>query len=100
MIAEFRPYTFFAGSILFNRVGSFRTVARIQTLTHEAIIACALEGFRIKNGPYPAALGSLSPALVQKLPRDPIGGSPMKYRRLSEDKFLLYSIGCDNHDDG
>jgi hypothetical protein len=37
---------------------------------------------------------------VEKLPHDVIGGQPLKYRRTNDGKFLLYSIGWNECDDG
>ena len=45
-------------------------------------------------------IDALTPQFVKKIPRDIIGGLPLKYRRTDDGKFLLYSIGWNETDDG
>ena len=40
------------------------------------------------------------PQFIEKLPHDIIGGQPLHYRRTDNGKFLLYSIGWNETDDG
>jgi len=40
------------------------------------------------------------PGFAPKLPRDVINGQPLKYRRLEDGRFTLYSLGWDAKDDG
>ena len=40
------------------------------------------------------------PQFIEKLPHDIIGGQPLHYRRTDDGKFLLYSIGWNETDDG
>ena len=74
-------------------------VLRIQTLINQAQIACALERYRLAGGEYPETLDGLSPAFIPQLPRDIINGAPVKYRRVKNGKFLLYSVGWNETDD-
>ena len=73
---------------------------RNQTALNQAALVCALERYRLVHGRYPDSLEQLVPDFVQKLPRDLIGGQPLKYRRTADGKFLLYSIGWNEKDDG
>ena len=75
-----------------------------------ARVACALERYRLAHGQYPETLDALTPQFIEKLPHDIIGGQPLHYRRTSgppspgsgagSSKFLLYSVGWNETDDG
>jgi hypothetical protein len=71
-----------------------------QTVLDEAVLACALERYRLTNGRYPDALAELAPRFVAKLPHDLITGEPLKYRPTDNGHFLLYSVGWNETDDG
>jgi len=71
-----------------------------QTARNEALIACALERYRIRYGKYPDSTEALSPEFIQDIPHDVIDGNPLRYRRTADGQFLLYSIGWDEIDDG
>ena len=73
--------------------------ARNQTAADEALIACALERYRMANGSYPDSLDALVPKFLEKLPHDIITGEPLKYHR-GDNSFVLYSIGWNEKDDG
>jgi len=45
-------------------------------------------------------LYALAPQFIEKIPHDIIGGQPLHYRRTEEGKFLLYSVGWNETDDG
>jgi hypothetical protein len=83
-----------------NYPRAFQTFAEIQTKVNEAQIGCALERFRLVHGEYPATLDALMPQFIEKLPHDLIGGETLKYRRTEGGKFLLYSVGWNETDDG
>ncbi len=76
------------------------TTARNQTLVNEAFIACGLERYRLAHGQYPETLEALVPQFAEKLPHDIIGGQPLKYHRTANGRFVLYSIGWNEKDDG
>ncbi|HUL51191.1 MAG TPA: hypothetical protein VLU94_01270, partial [Candidatus Nitrosotalea sp.] len=71
-----------------------------QCNVDQAVIACALERYRLVEGHYPDALDSLVPRFMASLPRDVITGDPLKYRRTGDEQFLLYSVGWNGKDDG
>ena len=71
-----------------------------QETTDLARIACALERYRLAHGEYPEKLDALSPQFIEKVPHDIIGGQPLHYRRTDDGKFLLYSVGWNQKDDG
>jgi hypothetical protein len=71
-----------------------------QNLANEARIACALERYHLASGEYPETLDALAPQFMETIPHDIIGGQPLHYRRINDGKFLLYSIGWNQADDG
>ena len=94
------PYNFIAITSMYRYSNNFRANAKIQTEVHEALIACALERYRVAHSAYPEILDALVPQYLDKIPLDLIGGQPLHYRRTNEGKFLLYSIGWNEKDDG
>jgi hypothetical protein len=62
--------------------------------------ACTLERYRLATGKYPETLQTLVPQYSPKVPRDPIGGEPLRYRLTDNGRFILYSIGWNEKDDG
>ncbi len=71
-----------------------------QSRLDQAIIACGLERYRLKNGQYPDALEALKPQFIDSIPHDIINGQPLIYRRKDNGNFLLYSVGWNEKDDG
>ena len=71
-----------------------------QTRVSQAIVACALENYRLANGQFPAALDELGSQGMPSPPLDVISGEPMKYRRTTDGRFVLYSVGWNEKDDG
>lgn len=74
--------------------------ALAQSLADQATVACALERYRLVNGHYPEKLESLAPRFIEKLPHDIVNGQPLKYGRVADGQFVLYSAGWDERDDG
>lgn len=70
--------------------------ATAQTATDQALLACALERYRLANGQFPDALPALAPQYLVALPRDVVTGSPYAYRRTSDGRFALNSAGGDD----
>ncbi len=99
-INAFTPYMFLAKRVTPNFVKAAQTAARNQTLANEAFVACGLERYRLAHGEYPVTLEALVPQFAEKLPHDLIGGQPLKYHRTADGRFLLYSIGWNEKDDG
>jgi hypothetical protein len=103
----FRPYHLFAQTLLLE---SYRTLPGIrstvtefgfvQTRVNEAIVACALERYRLAEGQFPDSLEPLCPRFLDKMPQDIITGAPLKYRRTPDGGCVLYSVGWDQKDDG
>lgn len=74
--------------------------ARATVVARLAVTACALERHRLRTGAYPAALAELVPALLPDVPRDPLDGQPLRYRRRDDGHFDLWSVGLNGRDDG
>ncbi len=75
-------------------------IARAQTVTDQAALACALERYRLAHDQFPDQLDALSPQFMTRLPNDVITGQPYKYRRTDDGQFILYSVGWNEKDDG
>ncbi|HWQ91628.1 MAG TPA: hypothetical protein VN673_08150, partial [Clostridia bacterium] len=63
-------------------------------------LACALERYRLAQGKYPDTLDALVPQYVARLPHDVIDGKPLRYRLQADGRFVLYSVGWNQTDDG
>jgi hypothetical protein len=94
------PYKLLAAIAIPNFSKAWQTTAHNQTMANEAQIVCALERYHLAHGEYPATLDALSPQFVEKIPHDLVGGEPLIYRPTADGKFLLYSIGWNEKDDG
>lgn len=92
-------YSYLALKAIPNTRMAKQRAAYNQTLVNEAMIVCALERYRLAHGLYPKSLDALVPQFVEKLPRDLIGGGALKYRNEGA-RFVLYSIGWNETDDG
>jgi hypothetical protein len=79
------------------RVGE--SFCRHQALLRCAIVALAVERFRLAHGQWPDSLDPLVPDLITKIPVDPYDAKPLRYHRL-KDGVVIYSIGPDEKDDG
>jgi hypothetical protein len=74
-------------------------LANAQATVDFAVIACALERHRLATGGYPETLAALSPRYLRYVPHDLIDGQPLRYQRVDDGGFLLYSIGWNEIDD-
>ena len=70
-----------------------------QTSVNQAIIACALERFRLANGAYPETLDQLVPALLIRVPPDALSGRPLIYQPGGGGGFILRGVGPNGADD-
>ena len=96
---QLMPYKLLAVIAVPNFTKTVQTFAFDQSKVDEAQIVCALECYRLAHGNYPETLNELVPQFVDKLPHDIIGGQPLKYRRIADGRFMLYSIGWNETDD-
>ena len=93
-------FQYLAAIAIPNFTKAFHNCAFNQTLANQAQIVCALERYKLASGRYPETLDALVPQFIGKLPHDIIGGKPLHYRRTGDGKFVLYSIGWNEKDDG
>ncbi|MDX2227361.1 MAG: hypothetical protein SFY92_09770, partial [Verrucomicrobiae bacterium] len=95
---------FLAGDILLIGAPNYARAAilalRTQTYVRSAELACALERYRLQYKTYPNSLAALVPQFIESLPLDPVDGKPLRYKWLSKDSYLLYSLGYNMADDG
>jgi hypothetical protein len=75
------------------------SVAFAQTSLNQALLACALERFRLLHGAYPEALEPLMPALIDRIPHDAVSGRPLIYQPGGKDRFILRGVGPNGTDD-
>lgn len=75
------------------------SISFIQTSLNQAILACALERFRLNHAIYPQTLDELVPCLLASIPRDPISGRHMIYQQFSGTNFCLRGVGPNALDD-
>jgi hypothetical protein len=94
------PYRMLAAGAIPSFTKAWQVTAHNQTQANEAQIACALERYHLAHGEYPETLDALAPQFIEKIPHDIIGGQPLHYRRTDDGKFLLYSVGWNETDDG
>jgi hypothetical protein len=80
--------------------GMIKKIARAEVYCHQAILACALERYRLRHGKLPLTLGDLAPEFIEKIPNQVTVSDPMIYRRVSDSDYVLYSIGWNLRDDG
>lgn len=93
-------HTAFSRLIMENLMKTFQRTAVGQNRANQAIVACALERYRLALGKYPATATDLVPRFIETVPLDVCDGKPLKYRLPSESQFSLYSVGWNEKDDG
>lgn len=75
-----------------------------ETVRGMAVIAIALERYRIRHGGYPPKIEMLIPDFLTEVPPDFMDGKPLRYRlrpnTLFPGTFTLYSVGLDGRDNG
>jgi hypothetical protein len=103
VIAKLRApslYTFYAAPTVPDYSRALQTCSYHQTMANEALIACALERFRLAHREYPETLAALTPQYLKKIPGELIDGQPLKYATSDDGLFTLYSVGWNETDDG
>jgi hypothetical protein len=77
VVGAHTPYNMFA-RLLFPAIQrSGQQCASAQASVDMALVACALERYRLANGRYPDVLQSLAPRFIEKLPHDSINGQAL-----------------------
>jgi hypothetical protein len=89
-------------SYLFQQIfwgGSPWSVVFAQTALNQAVIACALERYRLAHQHYPERLEQLMPEYSRTIPKDVVRGRPMLYENAGDGRFVLWSVGPNETDD-
>jgi hypothetical protein len=94
------PYNVMRKLLLADLGRAANRLARTQTSVDEPAVACALERYRLVHGQLPDTLPALVPEFLASVPHDVIDGEPLRYRRLPDGQYVLYSIGWNGVDDG
>jgi len=96
-----RAYLYSRGAGL---VGDGRIAMRLLAMDARremAVTAIALERYRMRHGDYPLSLADLVPGLLKSEPRDWLSfGDALRYERLADGRFRLWSVGEDGVDAG
>jgi hypothetical protein len=100
LLGNWSPYKIFARMLFPAVEKSAEKFVQAQSAVGLARTAIALERFRLAHGNFPDSLDALAPQFIEKVPRDVIGGGPLKYRREAGGSFTLYSVGWNETDDG
>lgn len=99
-LTGYHPYTIFAKMLIPALSSAAKRVGRAQVTIDQAVVACALERYRLAKGQYPETLDALTPPFLAKVPPDVMDGKPLRYRREADSTYVLYSIGLNGKDDG
>ncbi|MDB6116842.1 MAG: hypothetical protein JWO08_623 [Verrucomicrobiaceae bacterium] len=70
-----------------------------QARQNQAVIACALERHWLKHQSYPDRLEDLSPKIPVHSSIDLMDDKPMRYKRTTNDRYVLWSVGFNEIDD-
>jgi hypothetical protein len=95
----FPGYRVFARMLVPSISKAAMKMANAQVVADQAMLACALERYRLANNQLPASLDELKPRFIDRIPHDVINGEPLKYRRINDQQFALYSVGWNQKDD-
>jgi hypothetical protein len=97
---HYSPYTIQALALFPAVSKAVERFAFAQASVDLARVAIALERYRLAHGEYPASLDALAPQFIERVPRDIINGQPLHYRLTDDGKFVLYSVGWNEKDEG
>ena len=97
---KFTPFNVLESLMLPALGNAAKKFAYGQESVDLACVAIALERYQLAHGEYPESLDALAPPFIAKLPHDIINGQPLHYRREADGRFVLYSVGWNETDDG
>lgn len=75
------------------------TRERYDALLKLILAEAAVRQYLLERGEPPESLEVLVPEYLARVPADPNGDGPLKYRR-TDNGYLLYSVGINGRDDG
>jgi hypothetical protein len=100
MTAHANPHTLITRQLAPAVSKAVAKSVRAEQRASQTATACAVERFRKQHGNYPAALTELVPAFLAEVPIDIMDQKPLRYRKNSDDTFILWSVGDNGIDDG
>jgi hypothetical protein len=96
-----RPWICPIASMMSPSSGSAVAKAAVLEARRRLVItAIALRRYELAHRALPAGLQALVPGWLPALPIDPMDGKAIRYRRLDDRRFILYSVGLDGVDAG
>lgn len=97
--ADFSSQNFIARIILHSVSFIVQKVIHVEAQRRQAIVACALERYFIKQGRYPERLEELVPQFLASVPLDPVDQLPLRYRQADSARYRIWCVGMDGVDD-
>lgn len=94
------PYNRFAAMLLPALSNGAKKFVLAQQALDFARLGIALERYRLANGAFPDKLEALSPKFLTPIPHDLVNGGSLRYHRTEDGRFVLYSVGWNETDDG
>jgi hypothetical protein len=88
-----------ASMVVPNWEKAVTTLLRLETQRQMALTAIALKRYQLKHEKLPDDVDVLTPEFLAVLPIDHLSGRQLLYRRTSEHRFTLRSIGHNEQDD-
>jgi hypothetical protein len=70
---------------------------RTQAAMRCAVVALAMERYRLEHQRWPDSLDALVPQYLPQIPANPFDGKPLRYRRCNQE-VVVYSVGKDRED--
>jgi hypothetical protein len=77
----------------------YETHLRVRANMDCAIMALAIERYRLKEGKLPETVDELVPTYLTQVYLDPFDGKPLRYKR-TDPGYIIYSVGEDGVDNG
>jgi hypothetical protein len=98
--AEARDYGLLVRALAPGEIRIAENYQRHLALLRSAIVALAVERYRLAHKTWPASLDVLvAEGLLKRVPADPYDGAPLRYR-VGEDRVVIYSVAQDLEDNG
>lgn len=83
------PYDWFTRHSTFEMSNIIEKLGNQENAVGEAVLACALERYRLAHGGYPVTLAELVPAFLAAVPDNVFTGQPIGYSRTPDGGFKL-----------
>jgi tRNA A-37 threonylcarbamoyl transferase component Bud32 len=79
---------------------AWQSAFRYATIHTMVITHLALRRYQLSRERIAPNLGALVPEFLDRVPRDPMDGQPLRYRLNADGGYTLYSVGQDGKDGG